>query len=60
MVRCANVSQEVLGSLQAYEQILYIMHRRKDPLQMAEHSGDAAGIVPAVADVPCRATLYHL
>ena len=24
----------------------------RDPLQLAEHSGDAADIVPAVADVP--------
>ena len=31
-----------------------------DPLQLVEHSGDAAGIVPAVADVPGRATLHHL
>ena len=27
---------------------------QRDPLQLAEHSGDAAGIVPAVADVPGR------
>ena len=25
---------------------------QRDPLQLAEHSGDAAGIVPAVADAP--------
>ena len=25
---------------------------QRDPLQLAKHSGDAAGIVPAVADVP--------
>ena len=25
---------------------------QRDPLQLAEHSGDAAGIVPAIADVP--------
>ena len=31
-----------------------------DPLQLAEHSGDAAGIVPAVANVPGHATLHHL
>ena len=31
-----------------------------DPLQLAEHSGDAAGIVPAIADVPGRAMLHHL
>ena len=24
---------------------------QRDPLQLAEHSGDAAGIVPAIADV---------
>ena len=45
------------------------MHRRvlamyargqRDPLQLAEHSGDAAGVVPAVADVPGCATLHHL
>ena len=28
---------------------------QRDPLQLAEHSGDAAGIVPAIADVPGRA-----
>ena len=33
---------------------------QRDPLQLAEHSGDAAGIVPAFADVPGRATLHHL
>ena len=32
---------------------------QRDPLQLAEHSGDAAGIVPAIADVPGRATLHH-
>ena len=32
----------------------------RDPLQLAEHSGDAAGVVPAVADVPDHATLHHL
>ena len=33
---------------------------QRDPLQLSEHSGDAAGIVPAIADVPGRATLHHL
>ena len=33
---------------------------QRDPLQLAEHSGDAAGIVPAITDVPGRATLHHL
>ena len=33
---------------------------QRDPLQLAEHSGDAAGIVPAFADIPGRATLHHL
>ena len=33
---------------------------QRNPLQLAEHSGDAAGIVPAVADVPGRATLHHI
>ena len=33
---------------------------QRGPVQLAEHSGDAAGIVPAVADVPGRATLHHL
>ena len=33
---------------------------QRDPLQLTEHSGDAAGIVPAVADVPDRATLHTL
>ena len=31
----------------------------KDPLQLAEHSGDAAGVVPAIADIPSRAMLHH-
>ena len=35
-------------------------HGHRDPLQLADHSGDAAGIVPAVVDVPGRATLHHL
>ena len=29
---------------------------QRNPLQLAEHSGDAAGIVPVVADVPGRTT----
>ena len=33
---------------------------QRDPLQLVEHSGDAAGIVPAVADVPGRTPLHHL
>ena len=33
---------------------------QRDPLQLTEHSGDAAGIVPAVADVSGHATLHHL
>ena len=33
---------------------------QSDPLQLTDHSGDAAGIVPSVADVPGRATLHHL
>ena len=33
---------------------------QRDPLQLAEHSSDAAGIVPAIADVPGPATLHHL
>ena len=33
---------------------------QRDPLQLVEHSGDAAGIVPAIADVLGRATLHHL
>ena len=35
-------------------------HGQRDRLQLAEHSGDAAGIVPAVEDVPGRVTLHHL
>ena len=48
------------GPLSAYEQLC--MHRRgqRDPLQLAEHFGDSAGFVPAVADVPGRTTLHHL
>ena len=33
--------------------------RERGPIQLAEHSSDAAGIVPAVADVPGRETLHH-
>ena len=33
---------------------------QRDPLQLAQRSGDAAGIVPADAEVPGRATLHHL
>ena len=59
MVRCANVSQGVQGSPAGVSATLYIMRGQRDPLQLAEHSGDAAGIVPAVADVPGCATLHH-
>ena len=31
-----------------------------DPFQLVEHSGDAAGVVPAIAHIPGRATLHHL
>ena len=36
------------------------MPRERGPFQLAEHSSDAAGVVPAVADVPGRAPLHHL
>ena len=29
-------------------------------IQLVEHSGDAAGVVPAIAHIPGRATLHHL
>ena len=34
----------------------------RDPLQLqlVEHSGAAAGVVPAIAHTPGRATLHHL
>ena len=55
------------GPLPAYEQLVHHAQAcvgstrgQRDPLQLAEHSGDAAGIVPAIADVPGRATLHHL
>ena len=35
----------------------------RDPLlalPLVEHSGDAAGVVPAIAHIPGRATLHHL
>ena len=32
----------------------------RDPLQLVEHPGDAAGVVPAIAHIPGRATLHHL
>ena len=38
---------------------MYTMHRRvgskrgdRDPLQLVEHSGDADGVVPAIAYIP--------
>ena len=31
----------------------------RDPLQLVEHSGDAAGVVPPIAHIPGRATLHH-
>ena len=31
----------------------------RDPLQLVEHSGDAAGVVPAIAHIPGRATLHQ-
>ena len=47
------------GPLPAYEQLctscIGSTRRQRDPLQLAEHSGDAA-----IADVPGRATLRHL
>ena len=30
----------------------------RDPLQLAEHSGDAAGVLPAIADIPGCAMLH--
>ena len=69
VVRCANVSQGVQARV-PYRRMSNSVHHaqacigstrgQRDPLQLAEHSGDAAGIVPAVADVPGRATLHHL
>ena len=32
----------------------------RDPLQLVEHSGDAAGVVPAIAHILGRTTLHHL
>ena len=65
MVRCANVSQGVQGSptsnsVHHAQACVGSTRGQRDPLQLAEHSGDAAGIVPAIADVPGRATLHHL
>ena len=58
---------ESKGRLQAYENHVHhaqacVGSRRgqRDPIQVADHSGDAAGIVPAVADIPGRTTLHHL
>ena len=60
-------ARESKGPLPAYEQlctsckgVCWLTRGQRDPLQLAEHSGDAAGIVPAIADVPGRATLHHL
>ena len=60
-------ARESKGPLQAYENSVHHAHAcigsthgQRDPLQLAEHSGDDAGILPAVADVPGRATLHHL
>ena len=36
------------------------MRGERDATQLAEHPSDDAGVVPAVADVPGRATLHHL
>ena len=64
MVRCTNVSQGVQGrmsnSVHHAQACVGSTRGQRDPLQLAEHSGDAAGIVPAIADVPGRATLHHL
>ena len=67
MVRCAIVSQGVHGtptgmsnSVHHAQACIGSTRGQRDPLQLAEHSGDAARIVPAVADVPGRATLHHL
>ena len=55
-------ARESKGPLPAYEQlcasctgVYWLLYAWP-----VEHSGDAAGIVPAVADVPGRATLHHL
>ena len=60
-------ARESKGPLPAYEQlctsctgVCWLYAWPEDPLQLAEHSGDAAGIVPAIADIPGRATLHHL
>ena len=47
---CTACAQACIGSTRG----------QRDPLQLVEHSGDAAGIMPAIADVPGRATLHHL
>ena len=68
MARCANVSQGVQWSptgllsnpVHHAQACVGSTRGQRDPLQLAEHSGDAAGIVPAVADIPGRTTLHHL
>ena len=59
-------ARESKGRLPAYEHPVHHAQARvgstrgeRDPLQLVEHSGDAAGVVPAIAHIPGRATLHH-
>ena len=56
MVRCANVShagrprvpyRRMSNSVHHAQACIGFTRGRRDPLQLAEHSGDAVGIVPA-------------
>ena len=60
-------ARESKGRLPAYEHpvrhaqaCVGSMHGERDPLQLAEHSGDTAGVAPAIADIPGRTMLHHL
>ena len=60
-------ARESKGRLPAYEQTCtsctdacWLYAWREGPLQLVEHSGDAAGVVPAIAHIPGRAKMHHL
>ena len=60
---CVHVSQGVQGSaigIHHAQACVGFTPGERGLLQLAEHSGDAAGVVPVVADVSGLATLHHL
>ena len=48
MINSVHHAQACIGSTRG----------QRDPLQLVEHSGDAAGIMPAIADVPSLISAY--